>query len=163
MANQSFRFPLERVLSVRRHEVEEARCLLASRIQERKQQEVRVAEARARFAALNTTGSQGKLIGLAVLRQDHAFRQDARQAVDAAQRVLENLQCLEEQARQELLTKRQAEEAIQTLADQARAQHRKKQEAATASFLDEQALAGFRRGRATKRQSAAKKTKKRSA
>ena len=163
MADKSFQFPLERVLSVRRHEVENARRRLASKIQERKQQEARVAEAQARFAALNATGSQGELVGLAALRQGHAFRQDARQAMDAAHRVLENLQCLEEQARQELLAKRQAEEAIQTLADQARAQHRKKREAATASFLDEQALAGFRRDRATKRRSIAKKTKKRSA
>ena len=160
MADKSFRFPLERVLSVRRHEVEAARRCLTCRIQDRRRQEARLAEMRERLAALEAT-SREEPVGLAVLQQNYAFRQEAWHAVEAARRTLEDLQRLEEEARQELLAKRQAEEALQTLADQARTQHRRKQEAAAASFLDEQALASFRRDRASRKPTSTKAAKKR--
>lgn len=149
MTGKKFQFSLDRVLKVRQHEAEDAQRVLARRMQERQQQETRVTAARQRLERLGRGIEVGASTGSVSIRRGDAFRQDAQHALDEALQALERQRALEREARQAVLERRRAEEALQTLSDQERARHRKKQDAVETNVLDEQALTGFRRNRAS--------------
>lgn|SRR5690606_25686327 len=150
MAGKKFRFSLDSVLRLREHETQSARQELAAAIQQRQEQERRVDEARRALEDLVQTMPTGA-VGQRTLRQFDLYRQAAQQDYEAARARLDHLARLEEEARVRLMEVRSAEETLRHLHDQEAAQHRKEEEAAELSFLDEQAISSyFRQHKAAK-------------
>ena len=143
MAGKKFRFSLESVLKLRRHETERARQYLGAAARERREQEEQVRHMQHRLVSLKgpTTG----VLDPIALRRQAAFRQDAQHRVDQASAELAQRRQREGQARLVLQKKHRAEESLQILREKEEARHKKEQEDAEGAFLDEQAISGFSR------------------
>ena len=146
MGGKKFRFSLERVLSVRRHETECAREHLGTTSRERREQEEHVRHMQHRLAGCASAPS-GRIDPVALRRQE-VFRQQAQHRLDAARAELDDRRGRERQARQELRRKHGAEESLQLMRDREAVRHRKARQEAEAAFLVEQAIAGFFRKQA---------------
>ena len=145
MAGKKFRFSLESVLTLRRYETERARQHLGQAVRDRQQQEEQVRHARQRLRAL--TGSATGVVDPESLRRHAAFRSDAQRRCDQAHAELDARRQHEGQARQHLQTKHSAQEALHILREKEAARHKKEQDDAENTFLDEQAITGFSRKR----------------
>lgn len=140
MPGKKFRFSLQKVLDLRRHETERARQALADAEQELERKKEQLAQARKRLAKCQRTVEEGDVLRSAQLQQAGAFREAARQSVaDARAAVKERRQRVEE-ARAELQEARQAEDAFEELRDQEKEQHDREQTKAEIAFYDEQAV-----------------------
>ena len=144
MAGKKFRFSLESVLKLRRHETERARQHLGRAVHERRQQEEHVRHMRHRLMTF------AGVVGLAdpvSMQREAAFRQDAQHRYDQACGQLAARRQAEGLAREELQKTHRAEESLQILCEQEEAHHKKAQQEAEDAFLDEQAISGYLRKR----------------
>jgi flagellar FliJ protein len=145
MAGKKFRFPLAKVLRLRHHETDEARLNLARTLRTRQAQEARVSDARDRLDMLSRQDLPSGTFTPAVLRRQDGFRLDAQEALDRELATLARFRQEEDQARAQLLERQRAEESLKTLQAEARERHKRAQQEAETSFLDEQALIGYSR------------------
>ena len=145
MAGKKFRFSLESVLKLRRHETERARQHLGRTARERQEQEEHVRHMRHRLMACS--GAVARVVEPIALQRQAAFRQDARQRYEKARTELATRKQHEGQARETLQKKHGAEESLQILCEKEEALHKKEQQDAEGAFLDEQAISGFSRKR----------------
>ena len=148
MAGKKFRFSLESVLKLRRHETERARRHLGSAARARQDQEEHVRHMRHRLMTFTGAATVGLVDSVALQRQG-AFRQDAQHRYDQARTELAQRQQHEGQARRALREKHSAEESLQVLREKEQTLHKKAQQEAEDAFLDEQAIAGFFRKKAS--------------
>ena len=146
MAGKKFRFSLESVLTLRRHETERARQHLGRAAHARQEQEAHVRHMRHRL--MTFSGTTAGLVDPVALRRQGAFRQDAQHRYDQARSELRTRHQHEKEARRHLRTKHTAEEGLQVLREKEETVHKKAQQQAEDAFLDEQALAGFFRKQA---------------
>lgn len=141
MSGKKFRFSLESVRRLRRHETERAEQHLGQIVRARRKQEQRVAAARQHLDDLTRTAThEAPSANLHRLRQRDAYRQQARHTLRTERKTLNELKQREEEARAHLLEKRHAEERLQTLYEQEKAQHKKEMRDAEAAFMDDQAV-----------------------
>jgi len=145
MAGKKFRFSLERVLKLRRHETEQARQQLALVRRKCSTQQERVAAAKNRLEDLSLEAPGTGTFEPIAFRQHAAYRQDAQQQLDRAHRDLQQLQQTEKKAQAVLLDKSRAEEGLQTLRETEKARYLATELHAENAFLDEQAISGFHR------------------
>lgn len=145
MAGKRFKFGLENVLKLRRHETERARQVLLDAALERERHEMLLADAQRRLQNLADATASNGTVGTLTFRQRDAFRRDAQRAREQAERALKQKQNVEDEARMQLVNRRRAEEALQNLHDQQKEEHQREQDALDLAFLDEQALSGFTR------------------
>ncbi len=143
MAGKKFRFSLESVLKLRRHETECARQDLGKATRACREQEDHVRHMQHRL--MSFAGFAPGVMDPLALRRQAAFRKDAQRRVEQARQELAQRQQREGQARQELQQKHSAEEALQILREKEEAVHKKEQQDAEGAFLDEQAISGFSR------------------
>ena len=148
MAGKKFRFSLESVLKVRRHETERARQHLGRAAHARQEQEEHVRHMRHRLMTFSGAASVGVVDSVALQRQV-AFRQDAQHRYDQARTELVLRQQHEGEARRELQQKHSAEESLQVLREKEETLHKKAEQEAEDAFLDEQAISGFFRKKAS--------------
>ena len=148
MAGKKFRFSLESVLKLRRHETERARQHLGWAARARQEQEEQVRHMRHRLMTFSGAATVGVVDTIALQRQV-AFRQDAQHRYDQARTELALRQQHEGQARRTLREKHSAEESLQTLREKEEMLHKKAQQQAENAFLDEQAISGFFRKKAS--------------
>ena len=140
MSGKKFRFSLQSVLQLRRHEVERAERQLTHLLVTYKNQQDTVAAARASLQELQEDAPGRGIVDPQTVRRHYARRQEAQQAIAAAQKRLENVRRQVEESRTHLRERRRAEESLQTLYDKEKARHDKEQALADAAFLDEQAV-----------------------
>jgi flagellar FliJ protein len=140
MPGKKFRFSLQKVLELRRHEAERARQSLADAERELEQKENKLKQAREHLARCQRTVQEGDALRPAQLRQAGAFREDARQSVADAQAAVEECRQRVEKARAELQEARQAKESFEELRDQEKEQYDREQAKAEIAFFDEQAV-----------------------
>ncbi len=141
MAGKKFRFSLESVLKLRKHETERARQHLGRVARERQEQEEHVRHMRHRLMSFG--GAVTGVIDPVALQRQAAFRQDARHRYEQARTELATRQQREGQAREALRQKHGAEESLHILREKEEAVHKKAQQDAEGAFLDEQAISGF--------------------
>ncbi|MDX1532208.1 MAG: flagellar export protein FliJ [Rhodothermales bacterium] len=146
MPGKTFRFSLQSVLDLRRHEAERAEQALTQAVQARRAHEATVADAQARldglYAALYATA-----LGPVALRRRTSHLNAARCALRDAEQGLEVAQRCEDDARRTLFEARRHLEALVTLRQGEADRHRQAHAAAEAAFLDEQAVIGYSRNR----------------
>lgn len=145
MAGKKFRFSLEQVLSLRRHETERAEQSLARAQQARLAREAHLDEAEATLQTLTQdapgTGTPHDFRRFAATQQEAMrARARARMALDAAHQH-------ESKARTGLVEARRPEEALHTLREKEEARHRRAREHAEIAFLDDQASSAYLRQR----------------
>jgi len=140
MSGKKFRFSLQKVLELRRHETERARQALteAESVLETRREELQ--QARRRLADCRSSVANGQTLRPATLRKEAAFREDARRAVATARAAVADAHERVANARDRLQERRRAEEALETLREQEQAKHEKEQAKAETAFLDEQAV-----------------------
>ncbi len=148
MAGKKFRFSLESVLKLRKHETEHARQDLGRAARARQDQEEHVRHMRHRLMTFSGAVTVGVVDPVALQRQV-AFRQDAQRQYDQARTELALRQQREGEARRELQQKHSAEESLQVLREKEEVLHKKAQQDAEDAFLDEQAISGFHRKKAS--------------
>lgn len=143
MAGRSFRFSLDSVLRLRKHETDLARRRLERAVAARDEAERLVAEAENilsdRVMNLIPPGSTGTT----TMRRIATFREDARQKLEVARHQLAELIKMEEQARRLLIERQRDEEALDQLREAEKDEHDKTAQAAELAFIDEQALSGY--------------------
>lgn len=147
MTGKRFKFDLENVLKLRRHETERARQMLVDAAMERERHESLLADSQRRLREIAMSAASHGTVGSITFRQHDAFRRDAHRAFEQAARALKQKQQAEDEARKQLVEHRRAEEALQNLHDQKREAHLREQETVDLAFLDEQALSSFARKR----------------
>lgn len=145
MSGKKFRFSLQSVLDLREYKTEQTRHILQSVANERQQQEHTVERARERLDELRAHTPDPGRVDLRTLRQYDAFRQHARQTLEAQRQKLEELRQKEEKVRSQWMEHRQAEESLQNLHDKEQDQHRKDQSDAELAFIDEQSVMRYNR------------------
>lgn len=145
MSGKKFRFSLQKVLDLRRHETEHARHVLADAEADLEAKQAQLERARERLAECHRSTAHSGALRPAMLRKGEAFRQEARQAVTEARNAVAVCQQRVEEARAELQERRQAEEALEKLREQEKQQHEQEQAKAETAFLDEQAVLRFAR------------------
>ena len=148
MAGKKFRFSLESVLKLRKHETERARQHLGRAARARQEQEEHVRHMRHRLMTFSGAVTVGVVDPVALQRQV-AFRRDAQHRYDQARTELSLRQQHEGEARRELRQKHSAEESLHVLREKEEALHKKAQQEAEDAFLDEQAVSGFFRKKAS--------------
>lgn len=148
MADKPFVFSLASVLHLREHESEQARIALARVVRKRQEQQHQVQAAEERLNQLLQAGPTGTK-GPTSFRHFDAHCRSARRALEKARTKLAELRAAEETAHTNVVLRHQAEEALRTLQDQEAAAHREAREAREARFLDDQAVASYRRQRTT--------------
>lgn len=146
MPGKRFHFSLSSVLKLRMHETESARQNLAGILRQREQQEEKAEHARRKLDDIvrsRVTGATGQR----ELSRHEAFRNQAQQQLDEANRMLENLRAREREARLGLIERKAAEEALKQLREDEEAKFWKEQRSAETKFLDEQAISSYQRQR----------------
>lgn len=146
MPGKKFRFSLQSVLRLRTHETEGARQVMLAAQQQVQAQEAAVQTARQQLDDVAQRRPSGALAPGALTRHE-AYRHQARQALDAAVRQLQQRKAEAERARLAFMEKRAAEEALRTLREEEETRHRQEVDAAEASFLDDQAVSRYYRQR----------------
>ena len=149
MQGKKFRFSLASILQLRQHETEKTKLDLAKKIQDRRQQEKEVSNARDVLADLSPAIKDKQPVEIGVFRRLEAHKHDARQTLLRAQERLRNLEVEEQKTRQDLLKKRSAEEALQTLHDKEKDTHFREMNSAENKRIEEQALDNYRRQQQT--------------
>lgn len=145
MTGKKFRFSLDQVLQLRTHEVEVARLAMARAIEERRQQEARVAAAEALLHEARKAAPTSGLHGPARFRQWTTYVLETQQALERERARLAQHLHTETQARNHYLRKRSSEESLLTLRGQEQVAHEQAAQGAEINFLDEQALMTFLR------------------
>ncbi len=140
MPGKKFRFSLQKVLELRRHETECARQALAKAESALEAREEELQQARHRLANRRPNVASGQTLRPVTLRKEAAFREDARRAVADARRAVAAARERVTDARNQLQERQRAEEALDTLRDQEKDEHEQEQAKAETAFLDEQAI-----------------------
>lgn len=140
MPGKKFRFSLQKVLELRRHETERARQSLADAERALEQKKKQLKQARQHLARCQRAVQEGDALRPAQLRQAGAFREDARQSVVEAREAVKECRQRVDEARVELQEARQAEESFEELRDQEKEQYDREQAKAEVAFFDEQAV-----------------------
>lgn len=140
MPGKKFRFSLQKVLELRRHQTKRAHQALVEAEQELKVKEAQLKEAREHLAQCRRAAVEAEGLRPAELRQAEIFRQQVRQDVKQAREAVEACQGRVKEARAELKEWRQAEEALEELHDREKEQHAEEQAKAETAFFDEQAV-----------------------
>lgn len=143
MAGKKFRFSLESVLKLRKHETEQARQALGRTLGERKDREAHVRESQQRIAGLADRAPTKGVLSPTAFRRQAAFQQDALKAYEKACQELDSVRQKERAARQHLRVRHGDEESIRTLRQQEHDEHKKAAADADAAFLDDQAISSF--------------------
>ena len=143
MAVKKFRFSLEQVLTVRRHEAERAEQRLAKALQARRDREARLDDAeRALRTVLEEAPAPGAVTP-AAFRRHAATQHEAMRLRKQASHALDVARMKEREAYRALLDARRPQEALHTLRDQQQQAHRQAALRAEAEFLDDQATAAY--------------------
>lgn len=145
MSGKKFRFSLQRVWEWRQHETQQAEQHLVRARSRRQAQEKRVADARAKLQHVTHDASPDGTSRPRALRQQEAFRFDARRRLKDAKAELERRRRKEDEARRLLREKRREEESLETLYEQEKSRHKKEEADAESAFMDEQAVMRFGR------------------
>ena len=140
MPGKKFRFSLQKVLELRRHETEQARQALADAEHALEQKEAELERAQTRLAECRRRMEAARRQDPARIQQADAFRREARQTVDELREAVEAGRERVERARAEVQERRQGEEALEELRSQEKDQHDHEQEKASEAFFDEQAV-----------------------
>lgn len=145
MTGKSFRFSLEPVLRLRKHETDLARRHLEQAVDARRDAEALVEKAEAilsdRVMQLVPEGPTGTT----VIQRIATFREDARRKLETARHHLAKLEAVEEEARRYLTERQRREETLEQLRTAEKVEHDAEAEATELAFIDEQALAGYNR------------------
>ncbi len=145
MPSKTFRFSLQSVSDLRAREAEQAEQALAQVLQACAVQEEAVQQAQARLDAIVQGVERARTQGLHAVRQQEAFRRDARREVVRAVQLLESHRRQAEQARRVLRLRNIARESLDTLRTREQQRHTAAQQQADGAQLDEQALSIYRR------------------
>lgn len=145
MSGKSFRFSLEPVLRLRKHETDVARRRLERAVAARREAEKIVAEAEDILNERVSRQHPHGPIGTMAMRRMATFREDARQKLDLARQRLVELLRAEEEARRMLVERQRDEETLEQLRDEEQNAFSKDALAAEYAFTDEQALSGYLR------------------
>ena len=141
MAGKKFRFPLEPVLTLRRHEAERAELTLAKALQTRREREAHLDAAE---HALRTLAADAPAPSTpADLRRFAASQHEALHARRQAAHALLVARQRERDAHHALVEARRPEEALSTLRDQQASVHQKAAQRAEFDVLDDQATAAY--------------------
>lgn len=140
MPGKKFRFSLQKVLDLHRHEAERARQSLADAERELEQKKKKLKQARKHLAQCQRSVQEGDALRPAQLRQAGAFREDARQSVAEARAAVKACRQRVEEARAELQEARQSKEAFEELRDQEKETYDREQTKEEIAFFDEQAV-----------------------
>lgn len=146
MVGKKFRFSLEPVLKLRRHETDDAQEQLAAALRAKQQQEERTLEVLRYLDEILSTRPAGR-VGPQMLRQFDVYRQEARAAYRAACDELSRLERAETEARHRLVERKHAQEVLERLRAKEAQSHLETQTSAETEFLDEQAVNGYNRRR----------------
>ena len=139
MSGKKFRFTLDSVLTVRRHQTAKAEQVVAAAITARRNEEERLAAAEQRLAALPGANA-GDVLGPADFQRQAAHRQEAMQARAAVRRSLDMARRRETTAHTALTDARRPEEALSTLRENEWDAFRKEALRAEEATLDEFAV-----------------------
>lgn len=139
MDGKKFRFSLQKVLELRRHQTKLARHRLAEARRDLELKETQLRQAREYLGKCQQTASDAKDLRPAELRQDEAYRRDARKALKEASEAVDECRERVERAREDLRECQKEEEALEKLRDEKKEDHDEEQAKATAEFFDEQA------------------------
>lgn len=146
MPGKSFHFSLFSVLKLRMHETESARQDLAGILHQRERQEEEAEQARRKLDDIVRSRATGAT-GQRALSRHEAFRNQAQQRLDEANRMLEHLRARERDARLRLIERKAAEEALKQLREDEETKFWKEHRSAETKFLDEQAISSYQRQR----------------
>ena len=145
MPGKKFRFSLESVLSLRKHETEQARQALGTALTDRKNQEEAVQQAHLTMMEMAREVPATGTTHPASLRRFDTHRHAAQRRHEEACHRLAKLRASEAQARKAVRNRHGAEASLERLRDKEHAEHRQTQEGAAQAFLDEQATSRFHR------------------
>lgn len=140
MPGKKFRFSLQKVLELHRHETERARQSLADARHDLAHKQEQLEQARRRLSDRQQDMNEGAGLRPADLRQAGAFREDARQSVRRARTAVEEARQRVEEARADLQQARESKEAFEELREQEKDVFDQEQEKAEIAFFDEQAV-----------------------
>ncbi len=141
MAGRKFRFSLDAVLRLRRHEAEQAERALAQVARLRQDREAHLAAAEDALRALpDAAGLAGTP---ADFRRTAAARSEVMDVRAQARRALEAARQREGAARRALVEARRPEEALESLRERQEEAHRQAALRAEAGVLDEHATAAY--------------------
>ena len=146
MSGKKFRFSLESVLRLRKHETETARQDLALIRKQVHEQEAHVSDTERYLKEVissRTTGATGRHH----LSRYEAYRREAQHHLDEARKRLARLKDLEHEARIAVMEKKGAEEAMEQLKEQERDKHWREHLAAETRILDDQAISSYQKHR----------------
>ncbi|NNF58192.1 MAG: flagellar export protein FliJ [Rhodothermaceae bacterium] len=143
MAGKKFRFSLDHLLRLRRHQAEQAEQALAGAIRTRHDHEARLEAAEDMVQTLAAEAPTPGTGTPADFRRFAATQQEAFRARTQARAALEVAQREESDARRALVKARQPEEALHTLQTREQAAHHQGQQRAETAILDDQANAAY--------------------
>ncbi len=145
MAGKTFRFSLDHVLRLRKHQTEEARRHLERAVEARRDAERLVAEAESILSDRVMQNIPDGPTGSTVIQRIATFREDARRKLEIARHQLNKLKQVEDEARRFLTERRRNEETLEQLREAEKDEHDSEVAASELAFIDEQALAGYLR------------------
>ncbi len=144
MAGKKFRFSLQSVLRLRRHQTEQAVEALTRLQQERRKLEEDIEAARQKLEQLHQELAACRTdVDPAQLRRQEAYWLKARQRLSRLEQQLARLQQQEAEARALVLERRQAEESLERLRERQYARHLEAEAAAERAWIDEQATGAY--------------------
>lgn len=143
MTGKKFRFSLDRVLALRRHEAQQAEHALSDALRDRRNHEARLADAEAFLPALTQGAPIAGAAAPADFRRYAATQQAALRDRDQARQALDASLRREAAARSALVEAKRPEEALDTLREQEVSAHRRSAQRAEIAFLDDQAAAAY--------------------
>lgn len=140
MLGKKFRFSLQKVLELRRHETKRAQQELADAKRELELKKTQLKQARQYLAKCQRTESDAEDLRPAELRKAEVYRKEARRAVEDAREALDTCRDRVEQAREAYHERRQAEEALEKLREEKKGEFDDERQRAETEFFDEQAV-----------------------
>ena len=144
MPGKKFRFSLQSVLRLRRHQTEQAVEALTRLQQERRKLEEAIEAARQKLEQLQQElAARQTAVDPAQLRRQEAYWMKARQQLSRLEQQLARLQQQEAEARALVLERRQAEESLKRLRERQYARHLEAEAAAERAWIDEQATGAY--------------------
>lgn len=143
MAGKKFRFSLDNLLRLRRHQAEQAEQTLAGALRTRQEHEAHLEAAETTMQALAEEAPTPGTGTPAEFRRFAATQQEAFRARTQAREALETAQRREAAARHALVKARQPEEALHTLRTREQAAHHQTRQRVETAVLDDQATAAY--------------------
>ncbi|PSQ75706.1 MAG: flagellar export protein FliJ [Bacteroidetes bacterium QH_7_62_13] len=140
MPGKKFRFSLQKVLELRRHEVKRARLALADAQRDLERKQEQLEEARQSLADRQRDPEKKTGVRPQDLRKKEAFRERARRQVAEAETAVEDARQRVDEARSDFQEARQKKKAFEELRDKEKAMFDLEQEKAEIAFFDEQAV-----------------------